>query len=108
MSRIDEALRAVEREAAAAAGITPPAAAPRALRRATLEHYPQEGAAARRAAVEDVPAAAPPLPAAPLALPRNDNGIGTAESRGKLVGPETPAVLLEQYRRVAAALHDAQ
>src|SRR5687768_4903079 len=100
MSRIDEALKALERERLAVGGTTAPEVVAPVLRRARLEHYPGEG-----------PRAAAPPPPPPdadrdgqpsarkyredqvqLIAPRAVEGRGHVEGNGKLVGQGTPAV----------------
>jgi protein-tyrosine kinase len=97
MSRVDEALRALERAAAAAPVAPEPEMAAGRSERLTLRHFPAESTAAR--ALYDGQDIAPTQPA-----PKG----GSPESRHKLIGRGMAPVQIEQYRRLAAALHDAQ
>ena len=96
MSRVDEALRALERDAAPGAAV----AAPEPGGRLTLAQYPNEtgrpGAAVLKPPSTDVPRVQP--------APKG----GSADSKNRLIDRHTPGVQVEQYRRLAAALHDAQ
>jgi capsular exopolysaccharide synthesis family protein len=115
MSRVDQALKIVMGESAA------PAAA-----RATLSDYPEESAMGDRPAppallAEPRPAAPAPRPVlvdpfskveAPRRVPPGVQAVrpeGRGEFEGKLLAnPSNSTVSLEQYRRLAAALLDAQ
>ena len=104
MSRIDLALRIAEGTASAedAGGVERPSTAPH-----TLEEYPREGPGAEARPARPVPAQSP---ARPQALTRRQvpKPPANADLHARLVTGEADAVSLEQYRRLAAALHDAQ
>jgi capsular exopolysaccharide synthesis family protein len=110
MSRIHEVLEILERDRPAAAAPRSPDSAPPARPRATLDHYPRERRVAnvleRQDHGRDQKVVAP-------SLPESVSGDGHGKSngaraRGRLIGHDSPAAELEQYRRLAAALHDAQ
>lgn len=71
-----------------------------------LDEYPQEQwpAAAGRDLPPSIPVA-PPAPAVPRRVPPM---MGEAELRARLVTGDADAVTIEQYRRLAATLHDVQ
>jgi protein-tyrosine kinase len=107
MSRIDRALRIAEGTATVEEidGATAPESPPH-----RLNEYPRE-----RATTHSPPQGSPPRPLEPVALPaipptRRQVSIptGDADLRARLVTGAADAVSLEQYRRLAAALHEAQ
>lgn len=107
MSRIDQALRNWESATGAipaAASVSEPAAA------ATLADYPAEGG--RRVILEEAPVQ-PVQPLQPL-VGRRPTGRTSMRVRdnaylaARLITGSSSSVSLEQYRRVAAVLHEAQ
>jgi capsular exopolysaccharide synthesis family protein len=98
MSRIHEALESLEGSRAEATPRRGASSASPALQRTRLDQYPREGQA--------------PTPLAPLpSLPRvaaSDAGWNGADAHRRLIGHDSRPTELEQYRRLAAALHDAQ
>jgi protein-tyrosine kinase len=109
MSHIDEALRMWER----ASSVEPSdAEATRSARRTTLSQYPREGALPLEAA--DTSGPNPPLavergaPPTQGTLARSPEREAPADLEARLVTGASSAVSHEQYRRLAAALHDAQ
>ena len=117
MSRIDEAMRRVSQAPHTGRGHTRGTDGSGSLRLAddvTLNEYPLEGRAGARVemtiASEPRVAAEPRIVTTPL---KRQNGRARTslqhESNGKLVvGAARDTVSSEQYRRLAAALHDAQ
>ena len=99
MSRIDDALRIREKDKAAAPGLSA---------RFEVDGYanesPTNGSRAPRVRPQ-TPAAVPPAPADPTAARM---GSLTAEVEARLVTGGAGSVSLEQYRRLAAVLHDIQ
>jgi capsular exopolysaccharide synthesis family protein len=101
MSRIDQALRI--REGASDTTVLPTAADPSALRQ-----YPRESPEQSRfvdppvESVDSPPSSVPPAPAPTAAL------TGNPRLQARLVTSTTNAVSVEQYRRIAAALHEEQ
>lgn len=115
MSRIDEALRALERAAREERGLPHVVdGRHRVPHRATLDHYPHEIVAVRAEAEprrrEEPRRSEEPEVVNRSRIARHDgNGGADADFSAKLVaGGGVTAVSLEQYRRLAAALHDAQ
>jgi capsular exopolysaccharide synthesis family protein len=109
MSRIDEALRAAERAAREERGLLSPVERVASSRRATLEEYVREGAgkveeAARRASFRS---GRPPR-TTEIGRRATDSGADLAGEPKLLPVDGATPVALEQYRRLAAALHDAQ
>jgi capsular exopolysaccharide synthesis family protein len=107
MSRIHEALEALERGESEAAAARSRDAEARAPRRAILDHYPREDKAARELPQQGNRPARSVVPSSPVRADgdRRSNG---GESRSTLIAHDSPAEELEPYRRLAAALHDAQ
>ena len=115
MSRIDEALKRVAEAAAVEArgGVGAVVRSTRRSDEATLEHYPAE-----RSAVAETPIAPrrqehPRRPHAsrsvPPEAPAERLGPFDASFEGKLVvGERALPLSVEQYRRLAAAMHELQ
>lgn len=114
MSRVDEALRkAAEPSGSAVRGLHRAGdSTPLAVDEWTLDHYPRESVSTVPVVHLPVPARAQEAPASPrVALhPRVAAAAEHADARpvSKLVGLETGSVAAEQYRRLAATLHEAQ
>ena len=114
MSRIDEAMRRASQAEHVSRGHSRGSESPlRLAEDFTLNEYPLEG----RGATSVEPAIKPEFRTAeplPLAQPLlRERRLATTsldqEANGKLVvGPNSDSVFTEQYRRLAAALHDAQ
>jgi capsular exopolysaccharide synthesis family protein len=115
MSRIDEALKRVA-EAAVVEARGGVGAIVRPTRRpdeSTLDLYPAEGVrqfdAAPAPATTERPRRSRPIPSAPATQPTGELGPFDAAFEGKLVvGEAAPALSVEQYRRLAAAMHELQ
>jgi capsular exopolysaccharide synthesis family protein len=116
MSRVDEALRRAAEPVAVGPRSIPRAGDQGAVDEWTLEQYPREAVA------PPAPSAAPAAPVRPLkeagtasrlATYRRAEGPPSADVRPanapvRLVGVESGPVAAEQYRKLAATLHDAQ
>jgi capsular exopolysaccharide synthesis family protein len=109
MTRVDEALRqaAADGTVAIAAGIAP-AMVPAGVR--TLEHYPREDGGPEGPALQ-VDSARPDAYDLPLTIAESRGPVGeiAAAWADKLVtNPDVSELTVEQYRRLAAAIHDLQ
>lgn len=110
MSRVYEALRVLEGASRDDRGNTRAAdEVPRPPERSTIDHYTREGPCSfDRSDRADGPEVERPGVAARIGR-RGEPARGDGDFEGKLVaGAGTAPVSLEQYRRLAAALHDAQ
>lgn len=124
MSRIEQAMRRASGELLADGSETHPPVGPRPAGRSepvALENYPKEGAAARKSSGDETRAAAVAAPSP--AIGRSDNvptsrPVVTETRSGALsvsglepslvVGREMPPVAVEQFRRLAATVHEQQ
>jgi receptor protein-tyrosine kinase len=117
MSRIDEALKRVASTTAvdSRGGVVPIVRGTRRVEDATIDQYPAEQPAAHglEAFHPGVPQVSALKPEPPLKLERaaSPDSLGPFDSafQGKLVAGEAAApVSIEQYRRLAATLHELQ
>ena len=109
MSRIDEALKKVAATAAAAEGRGAKAVLRPIADDITLDHYPVERVVTEREEPRPRPRPADPdRPAAnrPAATATVSAGLVDSPFEGKLVTEAVTGVSVEQYRRLAAAMHE--
>ena len=105
MSRVEEARRAAAREIENDRSIQNVTFASAEADEAVLDNYPRERRAAERATLVHA--------SRPISAPRapSSGHMGSLDPAldGKLVGsPNTPPIVIEQYRRLATSLHELQ